>query len=283
MVDCIFIFTRILFISCCFLTIHCAQPNCTSVTDFDDCPGNITDFCPENIVCACKDGEPFCKCPNFRGRWGNYWFMGAKCDQLWNTLDLILVATLPGIGLALIVGVTIQTIHYCKKKSKKNLDNNREQKSLSGLRPQHNSAYAFETNLRPPQPDQDQVNTETHLTNENPWSLSHQGVLPGSPVSPSSQFSGRNYNFKIHEPKEDNHYNYPSHNWDDSQGPAKPEAVYGNKYSSNMHMKPLFDFSTPGVPKSSYIQKERQHIGYSSSEEPGIPYRIGRVQMKPNY
>ncbi|KAF7473666.1 Hypothetical predicted protein [Marmota monax] len=166
MVDCICIFTRILFIFCCFLTIHCAQPNCTSVTDFDDCPGNITDFCPENIVCACKDGEPFCKCPNFRGRWGNYWFMGAKCDQLWNTLDLILVATLPGIGLALIVGVTIQTIHYCKKKSKKNLDNNREQKSLSGLRPQHNSAYVFETNLRPPQPDQDQVNTETHLTNE---------------------------------------------------------------------------------------------------------------------
>nr|XP_040138673.1 uncharacterized protein LOC120889045 isoform X1 [Ictidomys tridecemlineatus] len=315
MVDCIFIFTRILFISCCFLTIHCAQPNCTSVTDFDDCPGNITDFCPENIVCACKDGEPFCKCPNFRGRWGNYWFMGAKCDQLWNTLDLILVATLPGIGLALIVGVTIQTIHYCKKKSKKNLDNNREQKSLSGLRPQHNSAYAFETNLRPPQPDQDQARVRNQLDfikdghyqmegkgidvpyplsmerrwqtsdsrSKNPWSLSHQGVLPGSPVSPSSQFSGRNYNFKIHEPKEDNHYNYPSHNWDDSQGPAKPEAVYGNKYSSNMHMKPLFDFSTPGVPKSSYIQKERQHIGYSSSEEPGIPYRIGRVQMKPNY
>ncbi|XP_058428914.1 uncharacterized protein LOC124079701 [Marmota monax] len=215
MVDCICIFTRILFIFCCFLTIHCAQPNCTSVTDFDDCPGNITDFCPENIVCACKDGEPFCKCPNFRGRWGNYWFMGAKCDQLWNTLDLILVATLPGIGLALIVGVTIQTIHYCKKKSKKNLDNNREQKSLSGLRPQHNSAYVFETNLRPPQPDQDQVNTETHLTNE----LNLQKT----------------------------------------------------------------DFSTPGVPKSSYIQKERQHIGYSSSEEPGIPYRIGRVQMKSNY
>nr|XP_040138682.1 uncharacterized protein LOC120889045 isoform X3 [Ictidomys tridecemlineatus] len=251
MVDCIFIFTRILFISCCFLTIHCAQPNCTSVTDFDDCPGNITDFCPENIVCACKDGEPFCK----------------------------------------------------------------EQKSLSGLRPQHNSAYAFETNLRPPQPDQDQARVRNQLDfikdghyqmegkgidvpyplsmerrwqtsdsrSKNPWSLSHQGVLPGSPVSPSSQFSGRNYNFKIHEPKEDNHYNYPSHNWDDSQGPAKPEAVYGNKYSSNMHMKPLFDFSTPGVPKSSYIQKERQHIGYSSSEEPGIPYRIGRVQMKPNY
>lgn len=65
------------------------------------------------------------RCLNFRGRWGNYWYMGAKCDQLWNTLDLILVATLPGIGLALIVGVTIQTVHYCKKKSKENINDDR--------------------------------------------------------------------------------------------------------------------------------------------------------------
>uniref|UniRef100_A0A8D2DZ10 Uncharacterized protein n=1 Tax=Sciurus vulgaris TaxID=55149 RepID=A0A8D2DZ10_SCIVU len=151
---------------CDFKFTRLNESNCTSVTDFDDCPGNITDFCPENIVCACKDGEPFCKCLNFRGQWGNYWFMGAKCDQLWNTLDLILVATLPGIGLALIVGVTIQTIHYCKKNSKKNIDNNREQKSLSGLQPQHKSEYAFDTHLRPPQLDQGQVNTEIHLTNK---------------------------------------------------------------------------------------------------------------------
>lgn len=65
------------------------------------------------------------RCPYFKGQWGDYWYMGAKCDQLWNTLDLILVATLPGIGLALIVGVTIQTVHYCKKKSKKNINDDR--------------------------------------------------------------------------------------------------------------------------------------------------------------
>lgn len=62
------------------------------------------------------------RCPNFRSQWRDYWYLGAKCDQLWNTLDLILVATLPGIGLALIIGVTIQTIHYCKKKSKENIN-----------------------------------------------------------------------------------------------------------------------------------------------------------------
>lgn len=37
---------------------------------------------------------------------------------------------------------------------------------MSGLRPQHNSAFAFDTHLRTPQPDQGQVNTETHLTNK---------------------------------------------------------------------------------------------------------------------
>ncbi|EHB00194.1 Apolipoprotein O-like protein [Heterocephalus glaber] len=139
--------------------------NCTSVTNFDDCPENITDFCPENIACACKDGEPFCKCPYFRGQWGNYWYMGTKCDQLWSTMDLILVATLPGVGLALIVGVTIQTIHYCKKKSKKNTDNHREQSVSSEYQPQHNCARAFNDDMRP-QPDQGQVNNEIHLSNK---------------------------------------------------------------------------------------------------------------------
>jgi type III secretory pathway component EscS len=51
--------------------------------------------------------------------------MGEKCDQLWNTLDLVLVATLPGIALAIIVGVAIQIIHYCKGKSKKNGNHHR--------------------------------------------------------------------------------------------------------------------------------------------------------------
>ncbi|XP_062039041.1 uncharacterized protein LOC133752668 [Lepus europaeus] len=274
MVDCVIKLTQILFISCCFLTVHCVQPNCTSVTDFDDCPGIITDFCPENIACACKDGKPYCKCPNFRGLLGNYWYMGAKCDQLWNTLDLILVAVLPGIGLALIVGVTIQTIYYCKKKSKKNIDDHREQPSSFGLRPQHNSAYAFDTELSPPQLDRGQ----------NPWSSSLQRIFPGSPVSPSSQFSGRNYNFMTHEPKEENFYIHPPRNWDSSQGTARPEANYGNKNSSTMHTKPFYSFSTPGVfPKSSFNQGDRQYFGYPSPEEPEIPYRLGRLQMKSNY
>lgn len=242
MQDYLSIWTRILFIYCCFLTVHCAQPNCTSVTDFDDCPGNTGDFCPKSIVCACKDGEPFCKCPYFRGRWGNYWYMGTKCDQIWNTLDLILVATLPGIGLALIVGVTIQTVHYCKKKSKKNIDDHREERSSPGFQPQHNSAYVFDTAMRLSQPDQGQ----------SPRTISLQNVHPKSPSVPS-QFSEKNYNFMFRKPREDNPYIYPSYNWSSSLETAKPEANYGNKYSSTTHMKPFFNFSTHGVSTSNYI------------------------------
>ena len=43
-----------------------------------------------------------------------------------------------------------------------------------------------------------------------------------------------------HEPKEDNPYIYPSFNWNGPLGTARPEANYGDKYSSAMHMKPLF-------------------------------------------
>ncbi|XP_063102220.1 uncharacterized protein LOC134475471 isoform X2 [Cavia porcellus] len=272
MVDCMFLLTRILFICCCFLTVCCIQPNCTSVANFDDCPGNVTDFCPENIVCACKDGEPFCKCPYFRGQWGNYWYMGAKCDQLWSTLDLILVATLPGVGLALILGVTIQMIRYCKKSKEYTDDHCREQRISSDYQPQHRSARAFGDDRRPPQPDQDQC----------PGSSSRQGILPGIPAHPSSQFLERNYNFPIYENKENNLYNYIPHNWDSFWGTTKPEVNYGNKHSSNVHMKPLFD-PTPGIPKSSYNQRERQLTEYLNPEEPEMPHRIGRAQMKMNY
>ncbi|XP_045153305.1 uncharacterized protein LOC123522506 [Echinops telfairi] len=267
MVDCMFVQTGILLISCCILTAQCAQINCTSVADFDDCRGNVTDFCPKNSVCACKDGQPFCKCPNFRSRWQNYWYMGAKCDQLWSTQDLILVAALPGIGLALIVGVTMQTIYYCKKKPTKNVDDHREQKNV----PQYDSVYALDTDMRP----------SPHNQGQNLWNSSTHRVFPRSSGSPPSAFPGRNYNSRTHEPREEYPHNFPF--YDGSQGRAQPETNYGSNYFPTMHMKPLFNSSTQGAPKPSYIQRERQQIGYPGSEEPTMPYRPGAMQMKFNY
>jgi len=45
-----------------------------------------------------------------------YWYMGPKCNQLWNTLDLILVTVLPAVALVFLVVVISQCVHYCKGK-----------------------------------------------------------------------------------------------------------------------------------------------------------------------
>ncbi|XP_041501145.1 uncharacterized protein LOC121443459 isoform X1 [Microtus oregoni] len=279
MADCTIVLTRMLFI-CCFLMVHCTQPNCTSVTDFGNCLGNTTNFCPNDIACACKDEKPFCKCQNFRGQWGDDWYMGEKCEQLWNTLDLILVATLPGITLALIVGVVIQIIHYCKGKPKKNEDHHREKRNMPELRPCHNSAYGFDTDRNLPQSNQGEVNTESHCSNSNPWSLIYQEPFSGSSFSPSSQLSRTNSNYFTQERKEGILYNYPAPNWNGSPGSTKPAVNYGNNFLPTTPMRPNFDFSTSGPQRATYIPKEKS---YSAYVEPEIPYKIGRAHMKSNY
>nr|XP_033800179.1 uncharacterized protein LOC117360485 [Geotrypetes seraphini] len=147
------------------LVTQAEEPSCTSDSDFANCVGNTANFCPKGIECGCKDGKPFCKCPYYRGQWGSYWYIGPKCDQLWNTLDLIVIAVLPGVGLAFVVAVIAQAIHYCKnKKSNKNVkQRNRNQRTineynyLSNYSQHNNLAYmpehsgAMENALQPQQ------------------------------------------------------------------------------------------------------------------------------------
>ncbi|XP_063027025.1 uncharacterized protein LOC134425937 [Melospiza melodia melodia] len=92
-------------------------PSCSGVVDFGACLGNTDEFCPENIPCLCKNEEPFCRCNYYRTGWMEYWYMGPKCNHLWNTLDFILVATLPGVTLVIIVVVIFSAV--CCLKTKK--------------------------------------------------------------------------------------------------------------------------------------------------------------------
>ncbi|XP_025917038.1 uncharacterized protein LOC112963829 [Apteryx rowi] len=115
-----------------------SEPNCTGVGDFQDCLGNTDNFCPTNISCQCKDEKPFCRCNYFRVGWREYWYMGPKCNQLWNTLDLILVAVLPAVALSFIVGVIFQCVYYCKGRK------SRKRRSLPHHESQHNPAYTAE-------------------------------------------------------------------------------------------------------------------------------------------
>ncbi|XP_009324928.1 PREDICTED: uncharacterized protein LOC103919187 [Pygoscelis adeliae] len=90
------------------------KPNCTAVEDFKACLGNTDNFCPTNISCQCKNEKPFCRCDYFRVDWKEYWYMGPKCNHLWNTLDLILVTILPAVALVIIVVGIFYCVYYCK-------------------------------------------------------------------------------------------------------------------------------------------------------------------------
>ncbi|XP_050166469.1 uncharacterized protein LOC126637334 isoform X2 [Myiozetetes cayanensis] len=129
------------------------KPNCTGVEDFEACLGNTTEFCPSNISCLCKNEEPFCSCNYFRVGWKDYWYMGPKCNHLWNTLDFILVATVPALTLVLIVTVIFSSLYCCKsEKTGKQLNSPYREA-------QHNPAFSADSPVpqghRHPQPPRD--------------------------------------------------------------------------------------------------------------------------------
>ncbi|XP_060612525.2 uncharacterized protein [Anolis sagrei] len=107
----------LIWLSISWLTVQATEPSCTHVADFGSCLGNnVLDFCPPGISCGCKDQRPFCNCPSYRKGWQNYWYLGPKCDQLWSTLDLIIVIVVPAIALSATTAVAVQWVNYCKNK-----------------------------------------------------------------------------------------------------------------------------------------------------------------------
>ncbi|XP_014810344.1 PREDICTED: uncharacterized protein LOC106895436 [Calidris pugnax] len=116
-----------------------SAPNCTGVKDFRDCLGDPQNFCPVNISCQCKNEKPFCRCDYYRIDWQDYWYMGPKCNHLWNTLDFILVTVIPPVALVIILTIIFFSIYACR--SEKPV----KQTNAPGLQtPQHNPAFTAE-------------------------------------------------------------------------------------------------------------------------------------------
>ncbi|XP_075428986.1 uncharacterized protein LOC142467325 isoform X1 [Ascaphus truei] len=129
----------------CFLVaMTAAEPSCADVEDYGNCSGDPANFCPKDIGCSCKDGFPFCKCPYYKGPRADYWYIGPKCDQLWNTRDLIFVIVLPAFALACVVAVTAQCIHCCKTTRKKSRKTDGRQTERLTTNSHHNQAYVPE-------------------------------------------------------------------------------------------------------------------------------------------
>ncbi|XP_046694800.1 uncharacterized protein zgc:158432 isoform X3 [Silurus meridionalis] len=91
-----------------------ADAICESVVDFAPCPGSTWTCDVEVSQCFCKSGTPYCRCNSYIDEF----YLGKSCSQKWTTLTFILVATLPGVVLALVIGVTVHIIHTCCKSNK---------------------------------------------------------------------------------------------------------------------------------------------------------------------
>ncbi|CAB1352641.1 unnamed protein product [Coregonus sp. 'balchen'] len=92
--------------------------SCVGVKDFEVCRIHISPKCSDNSKCYCKDDKAFCRCNNYI----NMWYIGENCDFEWTILTFALVATLPGLALAAIVGVMVQCVHYSRKPAEKQKD-----------------------------------------------------------------------------------------------------------------------------------------------------------------
>ncbi|XP_038603718.1 uncharacterized protein LOC119929615 [Tachyglossus aculeatus] len=237
----------------CSLQSADSQPNCTNVKNLEACDGDTTDFCPKSITCACQDQKPFCQCQNSRGKWGELWYMGTKCEQVWSTLDLVLVTVLPGLALTLIVAVTMQTVYYCR---------NKKAHQSRGRNPQeqHNPAY---------------------LSDQPGQSLQMAYAKALRPTQ--SQLPVRSFSFMTQGATEEVSYSSPSYGQYGSRESFRPQTDYpARNPGPPRQLQPHAGFRSPGVPNPDYLQGERHPMAYPSAKSEQ-PFRVGRAQMAPLY
>ncbi|KAL7834183.1 hypothetical protein SRHO_G00284300 [Serrasalmus rhombeus] len=159
----------------CFLTVFIFTADgqmdlCTGVLDFEPCKDSDTFNCSISIsACFCKSGEPFCRCNNFKDEF----YLGEDCNQKWTTLTFALVASLPGITLALVVGVTVHIIHICQKSSKSSGESKQQSSSEETMFP--GIVFASDVNARPnghpPSPSPPQGGFTAQPASSRPYSI----------------------------------------------------------------------------------------------------------------
>ncbi|KAB5515394.1 hypothetical protein PHYPO_G00249840 [Pangasianodon hypophthalmus] len=88
---------------------------CDKKGDFEPCSGDWN--CNLYVSkCFCKSEKPYCRCNNYIDEF----YLGTSCSQKWTTLSFALVATLPGVALAVVVGLAVHLAHTFGKSSKSN-------------------------------------------------------------------------------------------------------------------------------------------------------------------
>ncbi|ROI27650.1 hypothetical protein DPX16_22972 [Anabarilius grahami] len=145
------------------------DPICANIVDFDECnPGNGK--CDEKISkCICFEDQPFCQCNSKKGEF----YIDENCSQRWTVTTFALVASLPGLTLAVLVGVIVYVLMLSSEKShtgeemKRHKTASKEQDLFPG------TTFASDMNGRPP-------------PNQRPLQQGHIQMAANRPYSPSS-------------------------------------------------------------------------------------------------
>ncbi|KAF4073470.1 hypothetical protein AMELA_G00259020 [Ameiurus melas] len=165
-----------------------ADPSiCTDRNDFEVCVGDWN--CDLTVSqCFCKSGAPFCRCNNYIDEI----YLGEHCSQKWTTLSFALVATLPGVALAFVIGLAVHLAHRFGKSSKSHGAGNeltyvQEQDLFPGI------VFASDLNTPPPPPPRPTpVQVGVPMVSSRPYSVSDntQFLSGGPPMrAPPPQYS----------------------------------------------------------------------------------------------
>ncbi|NP_001073426.1 uncharacterized protein LOC555281 precursor [Danio rerio] len=167
-----------------FLTAGVTGNPCAGKADFEPCGDNNLD-CDEKISkCTCFTEEPFCRCNNNK----NEFYIGDDCSQRWTVVTFALVASLPGLTLAVLVGVIVYMLMVQSNNSHTSEQMkaaSKEQDLFPGI------AFASDMNGRPPpnmRPAQ-QDHVPLKAMPIHPYSMSRDPPMT-SPAQPYSISNG---------------------------------------------------------------------------------------------
>ncbi|XP_018086269.2 uncharacterized protein XB5889122.L, partial [Xenopus laevis] len=276
------------------VVVTASEPTCEQTTDFEPCRGDIGNFCPSDIECVCVNLKPQCSCPYYKGPKGDYWYMGAKCDQLWTTRDLIFVTVLPGVALAAVIAVIAQLIYHCKTSaSRKTSKSSQQQKER--LTSDHQ-----QTGNQRQQIERQSTNyfqNQGYVSNENP--IYTDQMRNSAPMPPQRMRPAMSTEEPLHNGGRGFQY-VPSTSQTMSEGPVntmphtghfQPKAQLGypdmplpdEDYITNQrpnyqqnHRASLFPKVSTSVPQADYRQA-------SASQWTDTPYMFARPQIRNDY
>ncbi|XP_016416124.1 uncharacterized protein LOC107746416 [Sinocyclocheilus rhinocerous] len=242
---------------------------CNNVIDFNRClNGGV--ICDEKISrCICFEGQPFCRCNSQKGEF----YVNEDCSQKWTVVTFALVASLPGLTLAVLVGVVVYVMMLPSNKSHTgegittSKTASKEQDLFPGV------AFASDMNGQPPpnmRPVQQGHIPMTAMPN-HPWIMKNLSLKchfdclhsmytgmrdppMGGPVQPYSYGAVRGQivsnpyardspsrnPYEEHSPSADHHSDYrprvPSHTYDDLKHnqPYSPAPLYGSSEHGNL-------------------------------------------------